>query len=418
MTYPMSYHEALAEGGRIGILGGTFDPIHKGHLALGQAALRSGKIDTLLVIPSGMPALKSVQTVSPMSHRYEMVRLAIKDEPQFILCDTEMRREGPAYMVDTLVDLAAQTGSLSSRRQTVFYLICGTDILFDLPRWHEPKRLLSLCQLLIAKRPGYDSHEIAAQASLLCQDYGAQLQFFDLDMVDLSSSHLREVLRSDDTGEQLAHLVAVGDLLPSVADLIRQTRLYQFVELQALLTHEAAVAFHRYQQALWPLMSLKRLIHSVNTALYAIHLANRHQLPCDAAMTAGVLHDVCKEMPFQTWLAQSDFATALAPYPQIIHGFMGADYVRQRFGIDDSSILDAIRYHTTSRPDSTPLDDLIYLSDKIEWGRTYSDVPAIRELADRNLKQALKLCLTCVQAALSRKHQQPHPLSSAALKAL
>ena len=141
---------------RIGILGGTFDPIHNGHLAVAEAARGCLGLDRVVFIPAGRPWLKarSVGQVTDAEHRLAIVRLAIANCPHFEASAMEIERPGLTYTVDTLADLRARYGG--SSRGTEMYLILGMDSVRDLRRWHEPERLFEMCVVVAVSRPDTD----------------------------------------------------------------------------------------------------------------------------------------------------------------------------------------------------------------------------------------------------------------------
>ncbi len=140
---------------KVGILGGTFDPIHYGHLVAGEEARCALGLERVLFVPSARPPHKLEYPVSPADRRVEMVRLAIADNPQFELSTVELDRSGYSYTVDTVAELQQQLGS-----EAQLYFILGEDALADLPAWHQPKKLLELCELIAVNRPGYHSFSL------------------------------------------------------------------------------------------------------------------------------------------------------------------------------------------------------------------------------------------------------------------
>ena len=141
---------------RIGILGGTFDPVHNGHLAIAEAARGCLGLDRVVFIPAGRPWLKarSVGQVTDAEHRLAMVRLAIANCPHFEASAMEVERPGLTYTVDTLAELRSREGGSSGR--TEMYLILGMDSVRELRRWHEPERLLEMCVVVAVSRPNTD----------------------------------------------------------------------------------------------------------------------------------------------------------------------------------------------------------------------------------------------------------------------
>ena len=140
--------EGLIE--KIGILGGTFDPVHNGHLVKAGEALERLELDRVLFMVAGDPWMKreTGQTVSPAHHRLEMVRLAVAGDPAFVTDDREVRRPGPTYTVDTLDELAA------GHHGADLFLLLGSDTLASLRDWHMPRRVLELAQVVVLDRPG------------------------------------------------------------------------------------------------------------------------------------------------------------------------------------------------------------------------------------------------------------------------
>ena len=126
---------------RIGILGGTFDPIHAGHLLIARHALRSLALERVLFIPAGMPWLKAGRDVAPARHRLAMTRLAVEGVPEFETSAMEVDRPGPTYTADTLAALRERFGDGAA-----LWLILGVDAARDMRRWHEPERVLALCE--------------------------------------------------------------------------------------------------------------------------------------------------------------------------------------------------------------------------------------------------------------------------------
>ncbi len=135
---------------RIGILGGTFDPIHIAHLIIAEESRMRGPLQKVVFIPTGQPWLKSGRRITAGSLRLEMVRLAVANNPAFDSSAIEIDRPGPTYSVDTLEELAGQWGS-----DVDINFIVGVDSLLSLPRWKDPERFLDLCTLTAVTRPGY-----------------------------------------------------------------------------------------------------------------------------------------------------------------------------------------------------------------------------------------------------------------------
>ena len=195
----------------IGILGGTFDPIHIGHLILAEEARVQLKIDEVLFVPTGQPWLKAERSITPAFHRVEMIRKAIARNSCFGLCTLEIERPGPSYTVDTLLSLREQLGAEAN-----LFFILGHDSLADLPLWKEPNKLIQMCRLVVVPRLGpsvdLDSLEEAIP--------GIKNNIIQLDMpvIGISSSEIRQ---------RVAQGLSIRYLVPEeVEKYIVEQRLY------------------------------------------------------------------------------------------------------------------------------------------------------------------------------------------------
>jgi nicotinate-nucleotide adenylyltransferase len=183
----------------IGVLGGTFDPIHIGHLVVAEEARIKLGFDEVLFVPAGQPWLKLDRNITEAVHRVEMVRRAIADNPHFKLCTLEVERPGPSYTVDTLTRLQKELGSEAS-----LFFILGRDTLAELPLWKEPKKLVQLCRLVVAPRLGSkDLKHLKTEIPGLL-DKIIQL---DMPIIGISSSQIRQRIAQ---GLPIRYLVPVA----------------------------------------------------------------------------------------------------------------------------------------------------------------------------------------------------------------
>jgi nicotinate-nucleotide adenylyltransferase len=140
---------------KLGILGGTFDPVHCGHLLIAEEAQSRMELQRVLFCPAGQPRLRTGEPEASAHHRLEMVRWAVQSNPDFSVSAIEIGRKGPSYTIDTLETLRQQEGP-----GTDLYFIMGADTLEGFDQWKEPGRVLELCRLVVVKRPGYEDPEI------------------------------------------------------------------------------------------------------------------------------------------------------------------------------------------------------------------------------------------------------------------
>ena len=175
---------------RIGILGGTFDPPHLGHLLIAETARVALGLESVLFVPAGEPWLKSGQRITPAAHRLRMVQIATADNPDFCVSDCEVRRSGASYTVDTLRELRGAYWS-----ETELYFIVGSDVLDQFHRWKEPDAILDLCRLAVIERPGGPADGIAVLSERFPDQVssGAVVSVAG-PRVDFSASELRRIL--------------------------------------------------------------------------------------------------------------------------------------------------------------------------------------------------------------------------------
>lgn len=169
---------------RLGIMGGTFDPIHYGHLATAEAARERYGLERILFIPTGCPPHKEPGSVSNFWDRYMMVMLAVLSNPYFEVSRLEYDRGGVSYTIDTLIQLQEMYG-----KDTDFYFICGIDTMLSIFTWKRPHDLFALCRFIVAMRPGYDSKQLY---DMLGDVYRERVCVMEIPMLDISSTEIRE----------------------------------------------------------------------------------------------------------------------------------------------------------------------------------------------------------------------------------
>ena len=202
---------------RIGILGGTFNPPHLGHLVCAQEAYLQLELDHVLLMPARIPPHKAVEEEPGVEHRLELCRLSVQgDEGRFRVSDLEVVRSGPSYTVDTLQELHSRAPD------SELFLIVGADIAAGLPKWRAPERVLSLATLAVAKRRG--TSQEAVQEALQSLNGGDRSTFFEMPTIGLSSTMIRQRVRS---GIPIKYFVP-----DAVAKYIEHHRLYRSVAYQ------------------------------------------------------------------------------------------------------------------------------------------------------------------------------------------
>ena len=198
---------------RLGLLGGSFDPIHRGHVAIARAARDARRLDRVLLAPSGSPPHKGV--VAPAEHRLAMVRLAIGDEPGLEATDRELRREGPSYTVETLREIRGESGEAVE-----LFFIVGADSLPELPSWRAIDEIVRLARIVAVTRTGTPLDPGAALGGRLPEAVLRRMRedAVEMEPVPVSSTDIRD---------RLARGLEIGGLVPpAVEAYIREHGLY------------------------------------------------------------------------------------------------------------------------------------------------------------------------------------------------
>lgn len=201
---------------RVGIMGGTFDPIHYGHLLLAEDAREAFHLDEIRFIPSGHSYFKDSRQdgVSAREDRLRMTELAVRDNPYFTVSDMEIRRSGCTYTCETMEQLRGE------EPDTVFFFLCGADSLVQMSSWYQPARLFAACSILAAVRGDETaSGSLLSAAQQLREKYSARIAFLPAREIQISSTEIRERIRD---GRSVRYLVP-----DSVAAYIAEHGLYR-----------------------------------------------------------------------------------------------------------------------------------------------------------------------------------------------
>lgn len=374
----------------IGIMGGTFDPIHLGHIHMAQSALTQLALDRVLMLPSGNPPHKA--DVTPAEDRYRMVCAACASLDGLEPCREEIDRDGVIYTVDTLSILHEKYP-----RAALYYLI-GTDTLMELQNWRRYEKVLTLCTFVVCPRASAYSADTLDRELRRLTGMGGHFVTLDMDVMDVSSTEVREAFRQG----------SYPPLLP--------IPVYQYAVTAGL--YGAQKRFPQAEQWLNRLfrdLSVKRFAHTLAVAYTARRLALLHHLDADRAEIAGLLHDCAKCMPLKDMqhLARANRLTedaSLLCSGALLHSVVGAYRAQVDYGVDDPQVLSAIRRHTTGQPGMSRLDMAVWLADTIEPTRTpYPLLEEVRAAAESSLERAMLLSLEGTLRHVQKKGDAVHP---------
>lgn len=377
------------------LYGGTFNPIHRGHLDICVRARQAVDARRVLLMPAAQPPHKSAGWLAPDQDRLAMCALAAREYDLIQVDDWEIRRGGRSYTVDTLGHLAAVFP------EEELWLLIGTDMFLTFTQWHRWEEIGKMASLLVASREEGDREQLLDQQQKLAER-GVRSRLLQNPPMPMSSTQIREELRRDGT---------TGKVCPQVLDYIREKELY-------LHPPEELDYLRRYIR---PLMTDYRYRHSLGVEKQAVKMARRFGADQRKAALAGILHDVCKDMPkgalLQNILESGiingiDFKAS----PQLIHSYAGALYLQSHMDIHDPEVIEAVRYHTTARAGMSLLETVVYLADLTSEDREYPDVGEMRRLCDTDLRKAMIHALTHTVKELTRKQKPICPDTLGACK--
>jgi len=173
---------------RLGVFGGTFDPIHVGHLIIAEEARARVGLDRVLFVPTLIPPHKSQRPLATSEDRYRMVQVAIEDNPGFAVSNIELNRHGPSFTVDTLHTIRAEYGP-----EVELYFVMGTDSLYGLKTWHRRQEILRLARIIAVTRPGFDVDWSALEAQM--PGISRVTELLETTCLGVSSTDIRARLR-------------------------------------------------------------------------------------------------------------------------------------------------------------------------------------------------------------------------------
>ncbi len=360
---------------RIGVFGGSFDPVHSEHLRLVRAAMDSLALDKLFVLPAHTPPHKRGKTLSSDEDRLEMCCLAFANLPNVEVSDYEIRKGGTSYTYITCRHFKELFPTAE-----LFFLV-GTDMLRDFPTWKNPENILQNATLAVCARDEKEGW-VARESEIFEKRFHTKFALIHYNGAPVSSTYIR---------------VLAGAGMP----------LTPYVEsgVEAYI-YEKGLYYVPFAKEALALQTPSRAAHSLRVAETAAKRAASLELSERKVITAALLHDCAKNIPMESHLLK-DFRLRRewgeVPSP-VLHQFTGAYVAENAFGVMDEEILDAIRYHTSGRSNMTTLGTLIFLADMVEEGRNYEGVEVLRELFWREMPKTYsrKQLFDCLKEALGR----------------
>ena len=381
---------------RVGVLGGTFDPVHVGHLALAECALEELELDLVLFVVAGAPSFKLDKDVTDPAVRLAMVRAATADRDDFLVSECEVDREGVTYTIDTLRELREALPS-----ETELYLIVGADAFASLPLWYRAQDIAKTSRVVWADRNDREPWH----ASRLTPAYELAPHSVRLSchIPKVSSTQIRKMLRAGEDPGDLLH--------PNVRAYVMEHGLYGWSDVvskeksrpkgreskdkmkcdfawagtdDVKYSDEERTEVERLRASVSERLSGKRLDHSLRVAATARRMAQRYGVDPWLAEVAGLLHDWDKKLSReQQWekarslgVVEGDADERVYP---LLHAWTAERDLPHVFPGLPVEVFAAVGKHTVGDVEMSDLDKIVYIADAIEPGREYPGVEKMRE---------------------------------------
>jgi nicotinate-nucleotide adenylyltransferase len=343
---------------RYAILGGSFNPPHLGHLFLADEVLSGLGYDRVILVPAYISPFKPGVQDGSAADRLDMLAASLPGDGRISVDDCEIRRGGVSYTVDTLRDITKRYPPGEKPG-----LILGDDLVRGFPKWKDAEEIAALADLIVA-------HRLSAAPVSLAYPHRQLTN----EVMELSSGNVRERIQQ---GKSWRYLVPQGARF-----IIEDRRLYGYRPPGVPAGGEGTPATQglslqhiaRIEEAVRSMVSPVRFLHSRNTAILARDLCLRYGLDPLAGYLAGIAHDMCKSLGEQELFALAragggGISKLEKKKPSLLHARAAAFLLRDRFGVKDEDVLEAVRFHTTGRAGMGLLAKLVYVADKIEPSR-------------------------------------------------
>jgi len=344
---------------RLAILGGSFNPVHLGHLFIADAVLESLHYDRIALIPAYRSPFKlAAQDMESTSRdRLEMLAASVAGDPRLTVDDCEIRREGISYTVDTVKDIIRRYALCNKPG-----LIIGDDLAAEFLQWHNSAELLELADIIIARRSNVADFSCGFPHTLISNE-----------TMDISSQMVRQRIQE---GGAWRYLV------PAAArNIIEDRRLYGYSDATEETPQKTII---RLEEAVREGLSLERYLHSRHTAILAADLCVRFGIDPRQGYLAGIAHDLGKHLKDDELLAlaKSDgrpISKLEEKKPALLHGRATAVLLQKRYNIQNEDILEAVAMHTGGGEGMCRLSKIVYIADKVEFSREKVD-PNLRAM--------------------------------------
>lgn len=363
---------------KVGIFGGSFDPVHLEHVEMAKQAIKKLNLNKLLVIPTYLAPHKTGKRATDAKHRFKMAKIAFREIPEAEVSSLEIDAAGTSYTYLTCREIKKQYPDAE-----LFFLM-GADMLENFFFWRNPEEIVSLVTLAVCERQGENKAE--EKKGEFFDRFQKEFVLVGYEGKEVSSTLVR-VTRA--IGEEISSFVPAG-----VKEYILNHGLYDIPCREQALSLEKPA----------------RAEHSKRVAFLAGMAAAKHGVSEEKALLAGIMHDCAKNLSEDSSYLKGFIPPEGVPAP-VLHQYAGAFVAEHTFFVADEDVLNAIRFHTSGRVGMSTLEKLIYLADLLEYGRDYEGVERMRKHFFTNLDLCLKENVTRQVEYLRKSGKEIYPLT-------
>lgn len=391
---------------RIAILGGTFNPVHYGHLLIAQSVYLTNQFDEIWLMPAGNPPFKPEDRVNNAERLY-MTHLAVRKVPYLKVSTVECESRDTSYTYKTLEKLN------SKYPEYEFWWIIGYDNLFSIESWYEADKLLSNGKFVVVRRVIDEIGQAREKLEQLQERYNLKTMVVDNPIIQISSTMIRDRVKNKQP---------IDFLLPrKVASYIQKNEIYSLEKQEEVIEDaDYPQLSQRIRKDLRKVLTPSRYMHTLGVEAMAIELGEKHKISTERLAIAALMHDYAKCMSAETKKKLCrKYDIAISPLEEknldLLHAKLGSYIAQDRYDIQDFEILDAIYYHTTGKPAMTDFAKIIYIADAIEPGRGNMEyLETARKMAVESLDKTMHYLLKESLDFLKFKNKPVDPLSKEA----
>ena len=344
---------------KIGVYGGTFNPVHKMHVELLQSVKAEFNLDKIIVVPTFITPLKQTWGMASCLDRLNMLKLAFENTPYVEVSDYEINNQGKSYTYLTIEHFK------NLYKNDSLFFILGVDSFNTFLSWKNPQKIVENAQIIYCDRQN-------CKVNLL----DAENRFFN--------AFNKRAIKSNYVGKDVSSTkIRVLKSLNLPCNDLLTTSVEEYIDNKGLYLNE-------YYSYIKVNLKESRIIHTAGVIYCALQKQQETNLDPYKIVTACALHDIAKYLDYNNF---KDFNRPSDMPDAVVHAFLGAHYAKTVLNICDQDILNAIKYHTSGRPNMSTLEKLVFTADMVEENRTYKEVTMLREHYEVSLEQGFYHCL-------------------------